>query len=68
MNRGLRISKAAQLLAVSERTVQRLIAEGKIFSVLVRGARVVPETEIERLLAGAPETAEAGDGPNPQTR
>lgn len=39
----LRIKEAAEILRTSDMTVRRLITEGKLTSVKVRGLRLVPD-------------------------
>jgi excisionase family DNA binding protein len=51
----LRVSEAAALLACSDRTMRRWIADGVIASVKIGGARRVPESEIARLLNVVPD-------------
>jgi excisionase family DNA binding protein len=51
----LRVSEAASLLACSDRTMRRWIADGVITSVKIGGARRVPESEISRLLNVVPD-------------
>jgi excisionase family DNA binding protein len=44
------ISDSAQRIGVSTYTVRRLIARGEIASVNVGARRLIPETEIERIV------------------
>jgi len=43
------LGEAEYSLGVSKRTLNRLIASGEIKSVLVRGCRLIPASELERL-------------------
>ena len=45
------IPEAAEILKVSIKTIYNALNAGKIFSVYILGARRIPGTEIERLLA-----------------
>jgi len=58
MNGGpqyLRADAIARLVGVSERTVQRWIADKTLPSSKLGGARLVSRTALERLLDGPPE-------------
>ena len=60
MQSGIRLPEAARRLGVSPRTAARMIADGTLGSVRLRGTRVVPVSEVERLLAVRSD--EEGDG------
>lgn len=47
------IDEAAEMLALDPRTVQRMIADGTLRSIKIRGARRIPVTAIRSLLADA---------------
>lgn len=54
----LSVAAFAELVGVSTRTAERMISAGQVRSVKVRGRRVIPGSEAERILAagtGAPE-------------
>lgn len=53
------IAEAAQLLGVSESTVKRLLASGKLAAVKVGGHRRISRTELYRLLEIPTEAQEA---------
>lgn len=53
------IKEAEYSLGVSKRTLNRLIADGQVKSVLVRGCRLIPTTELQRL-CGVDREAEIG--------
>ncbi len=62
MEQLLKVTQAADQLGVERRTVYRLVATGRIRSLLVsRGARRIPASEIERYIAEQLETS-----PQPQ--
>ena len=42
--------EAAEILAVSERTIDRLVSEGRLRAVKVRGAVRFTDTELERFV------------------
>jgi excisionase family DNA binding protein len=50
----LRAGDIARLAGVSVRTVRRWIAEGTLPSVKVRGVRLVPRKDLERLFSPTP--------------
>jgi excisionase family DNA binding protein len=50
MNKLLSIEKAAQVLSVSPWTVRAWITQGKLGSAKLGTRRLVPESEIERLI------------------
>jgi excisionase family DNA binding protein len=52
----LRAGEIARLAGVSVRTVRRWIAEETLPSVKVRGVRLVPRKDLERILSPAPAT------------
>jgi excisionase family DNA binding protein len=47
------IRAAAEALSISERTIAALIASGRLESVRVGRRRLIPRTELERLIVGA---------------
>ena len=51
MVRLYRPDQAADMLQVSRRTIQRMISDKQIATVLIRGAKRIPEIELERLIA-----------------
>jgi excisionase family DNA binding protein len=52
-DRALSLRQAAQALAISERTLARLIAAGKVNAVRVSDRRrIIAESEIERIING----------------
>jgi excisionase family DNA binding protein len=52
----LRAGEIARLARVSVRTVRRWIAEEILPSVKIRGVRLVPRKNLERMLSPAPQT------------
>jgi len=52
----LRAGEIARLAGVSVRTVRRWIAEETLPSVKLRGVRLVPREDLERMLFPAPRT------------
>ncbi len=55
-----RVPEVAEMLGIHERTVWRLLREGRLSRVKVGGARLVPADELERLIrpvAAQPATA-----------
>jgi len=57
----LRASDIVRLAGVSVRTVRRWITEGMLPSVKLRGVRLVPRKDLERMLAPAPQTWSEAD-------
>lgn len=53
---GLRVGDAARKLGLSRATVTRMIGDGRIASTKVGRARLVPASEVDRLLVGAAAT------------
>lgn len=51
-SRAVTIAEAAGLLRVHRTTIWRMQRDGQIVVIRIRGKRVVPIAEIERLLAG----------------
>ena len=51
----LRAGEIARLAGVSVRTVRRWIAEETLPSVKLRGVRLVPRKDLERMLSPAPQ-------------
>lgn len=49
-DRLLRIKEVAEILRVSEKTVRRLIDEGKLRSIKVRGLRLVRASDLDALI------------------
>ena len=68
-SKAVTIAEAAELLRVHRSTIWRMQRDGQIVVIKIRGKRVVPIAEIERLLAGgdgarSPRTSEPVD-PDP---
>ena len=64
MPKAFSIPDTARMLAVSVKTIRRMVAEGQLASVTLRGRRVVPAAAIDRLLAksgGNAASRRAGD-------
>lgn len=56
--RGVSPNRAAERLDVSRKTIDRMIAAGEIRAARVSARRLsIPESEIERILAGDPVAA-----------
>jgi excisionase family DNA binding protein len=55
----LTVDEVATRLACSRRTVYRLIAEGRLGSLLIRNTRRIRDDELERFLRAAEEEAKA---------
>jgi excisionase family DNA binding protein len=55
----LTVDEVATRLACSRRTVYRLIAEGRLASLLVRNTRRIRDDELERFVRAAEEEAKA---------
>lgn len=55
---ALRPRQVAELLNVSERTVRALVASGRLRSVKIGAARLIPFAELEKLLS----ESGSGDG------
>lgn len=52
-DRLVSVKDAAEILAISPWTVRAWITQGKISSAKLGARRLIPESEINRLLAGA---------------
>lgn len=52
------LGEAEYSIGISKRTLNRLIAAGQIKSVLVRGCRLIPATELMRITGAEQEDAE----------
>ncbi len=55
------IARAAELLGVSRRTLERMWADGELATHTLRGRRFVPLSEIARLSGAAPVGAPVGE-------
>jgi excisionase family DNA binding protein len=55
----LTVDDAATRLACSRRTIYRLIADGRLRSLLIRNTRRIRDDELERFLRAAEEEAKA---------
>jgi excisionase family DNA binding protein len=55
----LTVDEVAARLACSRRTIYRLIAEGRLASLLVRNTRRIRDDELERFVRAAEEEAKA---------
>jgi excisionase family DNA binding protein len=55
----LTVDDAASRLACSRRTIYRLIADGRLRSLLIRNTRRIRDDELERFLRAAEEEAKA---------
>jgi excisionase family DNA binding protein len=55
----LTVDEVATRLACSRRTVYRLIAEGRLGSLLIRNTRRIRDDELERFVRAAEEEAKA---------
>jgi len=52
MTKAYSIPDTAKMLAVSPRTIRRMVMDGQLGSVCLRGRRVIPAAAVERLLMG----------------
>jgi hypothetical protein len=51
------LGEAEYSIGISKRTLNRLIASGQIKSVLVRGCRLIPATELQRICGAEQEVS-----------
>ncbi|MEK6683229.1 MAG: excisionase family DNA-binding protein [Nitrospirota bacterium] len=60
MELGISVEEAAKRLGVSERLLWSMVADGEIATYRLRNRRLVPLTELQRIVESAKEEARMG--------